>query len=470
MRKPLLVLLPLVVLAFLAASRLAGPNGLMWEATGSVSQNMCGKTFVSGLPPEETYRQHLRPLPGMWLASWAIRFDIDREAKEVRARILGGHERRSVFRAGRGCTLTYPGRPLPEPIEPTAADVPSRNAMTAASQAPIAPQSEGLRRAIDVAFAEPADGPARATKAVVVVHRGRIIGEQYAPGIGVDTPMLGHSLAKSVTNALIGILVRQGKLKVDDPAPFADWRRPGDPHAPVTIDHLMRMTAGFDVDEGGFPSTASDAWFTQPDIAAFARGAPLVSTPGRAWAYSSLSYSLLSRIIGDTVGGGAEGVVDFARRELFGPARMTHVTPEFDASGTMMGGHAIYATARDWARLGELYLQDGVVHGVRILPEGWAAYSTRPTSGATGPTGYGAGFWLNTTKEPVPVWGFPWGMPHVPADAFMGRGYLGQYVVVVPSEDLVVVRLGLSHGRQMEIDSVGRLVRGAIDALHAPRG
>jgi CubicO group peptidase (beta-lactamase class C family) len=393
----------------------------------------------------------------MRLVAWALSYDVDAQAKEVRARIAGGFESHSVFGAGRGCTLVFPGRPLPPALATMPHAQPLLPAIAAAE--PVTPVGTALLRAIDAAFAEPDGGLSRRTKAVVVVKDGRVVGERYAPGYGVDTPLLSHSVAKSVVNAMIGILARQGRLHVFNPAPVAAWAGGDDPRAGITIDNLLRMNAGFDFDEGVSASPATHAWFAEPDTARFAHTTPLVSPVGQTWAYSSLSYAILSRIIGDAVGGGPQGVHDFAQQQLFDPLGMTSVTLEFDAAGTMMGAQSMFATARDWARLGLLYLQDGELAGTRILPQGWVAYSTRPT----GANGYGAGFWLNTTSAPLPRWGGSWGLPSAPADAFMMMGYLGQYVVIVPSARLVVVRFGIAQGAHAERD-VGRLVRDVIAA------
>ncbi len=204
-------------------------------------------------------------------------------------------------------------------------------------------------------------------------------------------------------------------------------------------------------------------WYTQADTAAFAASATLLEPPGRDWGYSSRGYQILSRILGDSIGGGPQGVVDFARVKLFAPLGMRDVTIQLDQAGTMMGAWSILAAPRDWARFGLLYLNDGVIGGTRILPEGWVKMSTTPTLDA----GYGAGFWLNNTNKSVPGKPFAWGIPGAPRDAFMARGYMGQYIVVVPSQNLVVVRFGFSHGTGADIDGVGRLVRDVIAALPA---
>jgi CubicO group peptidase (beta-lactamase class C family) len=169
---------------------------------------------------------------------------------------------------------------------------------------------------------------------------------------------------------------------------------------------------------------------------------------------------LLSRIIRDAAGGRPADVMAFAQRELFGPLGMQHATVEFDAAGTPMGANSIFASARDWARFGLLYLNDGMAGSERILPPGWIKYASAPTLD----TGYGAGFWANGVNGNAP-WGLPWGMPHVPRDAFFAMGYMGQHIVIVPSQRLVVVRLGVSHHPGGLISGADRLVADVIAAL-----
>ena len=441
------------VAAGLAALAIAvwSNRALLAEASGTVAQTLCSKTFVTGLPPAEAYAEHLRPEPGMGLIDWALHYDVDRVRREVRASIAGTFARRSVYRDGRGCTLVYAEVALPAPISVQQGDA---ILPEIAGGEIVAADNARLRAAVDAAFAEDGSGPPRRTKAVIVVHDGRVVAERYAPGYGVNTPLLSHSIAKSVANALAGILVQRGDLSVSDVVPAG--------RGAITVDSLLRMNAGFGFDEGGGPSRSTQMWFNEADTAKFAAQAPL-STPGR-WGYSSGGYAILSRIIGDKIGGGPQGVRAFAQSALFDPLGMRHVTLEFDARGTTMGANAMFATPRDFARFGLLYLNDGVVGGRRILPAGWVAYSTRPT----GDAGYGAGFWLNTTDAQIPEWGFRWGLPGAPRDAFMARGYLGQYVVMVPSEKLVVVRFGASHGPGAAVGSVVRLVGDAGRSLRAP--
>ena len=239
----------------------------------------------------------------------------------------------------------------------------------------VEPSDPALKAALDHAFEEPAEPPFRRTKAVVVVHDGKVIAERYAGGIGVDTPLLGFSMTKSVVNALIGILTQQGLVTPSMPAPIPEWR--GDLRREIEVEHLMRMTTGLALDEtnSGF-DPASQMVYLHDDMAGFAVNAAVVAPPGTRWAYSSPTTQLLARIVRDAVGGPEQSLA-FAWRELFNPLGMRNVTLEFDASGTLQGSTYMLASARDWAKFGLLYLNDGVVGGKRILHEDWVDFSRR---------------------------------------------------------------------------------------------
>jgi len=429
--------------------------------TGAASQTICSGVFVSGRGADETYRDEIRPETGMGLLDWGLHTEVDPTRHEVTTSFAGLFTQRAVYREGFGCLLL---RGEPPPALPAAdAVAPAGVAADIAGPGPVAAQNAQLRDAIDAAFAEPTTASTRRlTQAVVVVHHGRVIAERYAPGIAIDTPLSGHSISKSVAHALIGVLVREGRLSLRQPVPIAAWQQPGDPRASVTIDDLLRNASGLPWDEtsGGFDA-ATRMWFLARDMAGFAEQAQLVAAPGTQWAYSNRGWLLLSRIIRDAAGGTPRDVQRFTQRELFAPLGMRHVEVQVDATGTPVLSSQVFASARDWARFGLLYLHDGVVDGRRILPEGWARAAATPTLDA----GYGAGFWLNNTATRNP-WGGRWGLPGAPADAFFGRGYLGQFVVVVPSEDLVVVRLGVTHWPGGDIAGVGKLVGQVVQALH----
>jgi CubicO group peptidase (beta-lactamase class C family) len=457
----------IVLAAVLWAAALSGcatlhPDQVLRVVTGMVSHNLCSEVFVSGLDAERSYAESVRPRPGMSLIAWALDYRVDRSEGEVVATIGGGFESRARFRDGLGCMVEHDPPPaadsiLPLPIETTPADLPE-----IAGTAVVEPTDPRLAEALDAAFAESEDPPDRLTRAVVIVHEGRVVAERYALGIGVDTPLLGYSATKSVLSALAGILVRQGLLSEGDPAPVAAWSGSRDRRRAITVDHLLRMTSGLALDEVGSPTEpVARMLYLERDMAGFAAAAGLETEPGAVWKYTSGNTVLLSRIVRDAVGGDTADVLRFAHRELFGPLGMSRVTLEFDATGTPVGSTYMLAPARDWARFGMLYLDDGIVGGRRILPAGWVRYTSTPTLD----TGYGAGFWTNRVEGSIPWSGTTWGIPGVPGDTIFARGLLGQYVVVVPSARLVVVRFGATHRRDADVEGVGRLVSAAIAAL-----
>lgn len=451
-----LAALAVILLAFVVWLGTAG-RPLLRIATGSVSRGLCDAAFVSHVDPGQVFREQHAPM--MRSIDWAIRYNVDREHREVRASILGGFAARAVFRPGLGCLLMHDDGPVPEANGFTP--------MLIASAFPVGvveTADPAIRQAIDRAFAEPDPAHPRNTKAIVVLHDGRLIAERYAPGYGPDTPIWAHSLTKSLINALVGILVREGKLQLDQPAPVPAWRHADDPHRAVTVNQLLRMDSGLPFDEtNGIISPLTRMTFLQRDMAAYAARTPLAHPPGTHWAYGNLDYVLLGRIVTHASGGSAVDAERFVRRELFAPLGMAHTVIQTDATGTLIGSGGSYGTARDFARFGQLYLDDGMVDGLRILPAGWVAYSHSQTLD----TGYGAGFWLNIKHDTrVPVWNAPWGMPQLPKDMYYARGAFGQYVVIVPSEKLVVVRMGISldYG-----DDTGDLVAAIIAALHHPQ-
>ncbi|WP_246788153.1 serine hydrolase [Bradyrhizobium sp. CCBAU 53421] len=432
-------------------------------ATGFVANVICSETFVSGLDPKRNLAETTDAMPGAGLITWAMDTEVDRQRKDVTVTLFGFGRSHAAYREGVGCTLEHgeasAGISLP-PAKPEAALLPE-----IAGAAIVAPQTPQLAAALDRAFAEPAEPPFRRTRAIVVMKDGRIVAERYADGIGTDTPLLGFSATKSVISALIGILVRDGKLAVDKPVPIAAWREPNDPRHAITVDQLLRHTAGLALGSSLQASLASALEpvnrmkFMEPDMAAYAESIPLETAPGAAWNYHDGNFIILSHLIRDAAGGHAADVMRFARRELFDPLGMRHVVMQFDAAGTPEGSGAMMASARDWARLGQLYLNDGMAGGKRILPEGWVKYSASPTPNAW--VGIGAGFWTNLGDS----FGANYRVEHgMPRDAFFAKGTIGQYVIIVPSQHLVIVRLGRSPNSPPKADGVFDLVRDVVTA------
>ena len=448
-----------ILLAVMAGvSAYVRPDRAIRVATGVVAHNVCSKTFVSGLDPQAVFsetieRDGIRRLRGV------LRLRVDRTARSVDASVAGLLGSRALFREGLGCVLQHGSREpyvLKSDIE--ALKVPKAPPLLPEIAGPdiVQPSDPALRAALDHAFEEPAEPPFRRTKAVVVVHDGKVIAERYAGGIGADTPLLGFSMTKSVVNALIGILTQQGLVTPSMPAPIPEWR--GDLRREIEVEHLMRMTTGLALDEtnSGF-DPASQMVYLHDDMAGFAVNAAVVAPPGTRWAYSSPTTQLLARIVRDAVGG-PEQTLAFAWRELFNPLGMRNVTLEFDGAGTLQGSTYMLASARDWAKFGLLYLHDGIVGGKRILHEDWVDFS----AAATLDTDYAAGFWTNRSEHPNAKGRVRLGIPR---DAFFASGDLGQRIVIMPSQRLVVVRLGDSVDPTGDIRGLGRLVKEVIAAV-----
>lgn len=383
------------------------------------------------------------------------------------ARVAGGLVRvRAVLRPGLGCTLLPDGRApaafAPEVARaPRAALDPTREWPEGAG-GPAAPPPAAVSRAIERAFEEPGSPrPLRRTRAVVVARDGRLVAERYAPGVDSEAPLLSWSMAKSVTMALVGALVADGRLDLHAPAPVPEWQAPGDPRGAITLDHLLRQSSGLAFDETyGATNDASRMLFSERDTGAFAAHFALAAPIESVWSYSSGTSNLVARSVRDTFGGDLDAMLRFARERLFDPVGMTSALFEPDASGSFIGSSFAFMTARDWARFGELFRRDGVWNGRRILPEGWARYATTPTPKA--PLGrYGAHWWLNAGEPGAPE-RRPW--PPLPAEAYAARGHSGQWVVVVPSGRLVVVRLGLTFP-DLEDDGTQELVAELLEAF-----
>ncbi|MGY3237098.1 MULTISPECIES: serine hydrolase domain-containing protein [unclassified Bradyrhizobium] len=430
-------------------------------ATGFIAHTLCSETFVSGLDPKRDLAETTDAMPGADLLTWAMNLRIDRARKDVTVTLFGIGRSHAVYREGLGCTLEH-GQGIADVALPPDDKQPAL-LPEIAGPGLVTPQSKGLSAALDRAFAEPTQPPYRRTRAIVVMKNGRIIAERYADGIGPQTQLLGFSMTKSVTSALTGILVRQGKVKLDGPAPVAAWQNPDDPRHAITVDQLLRHTAGIALGSslqaslGSVLEPVNTMKYAEDDMASFAERASLATAPGTAWNYHDGNSIILADLIRRAAGGKPADALAFARRELFAPLGMHHVTLQLDASGTIEGSGEMMASARDWARFGQLYLNDGVVGGKRILPEGWVNYSASATPNAW--VGIGAGFWTNQGNS----FGAKFRLEHGwPRDAFFAKGTIGQYTIVIPSEQLVIVRLGRSPNFPPDADGVFDLVREVV--------
>jgi hypothetical protein len=292
-------------------------------ATGFLAHVLCSETFVSGHDPDRVFSETTAAMPGTGLITWAMDYKIDRARKDVTVTLLGGGRSHAVFREGLGCYLSHDDASVDASLPPAASNTQRALLPEIAGPSLVEPANPDLRLAIDRAFAEPDQPPFRHTEAIVVLKDGHVVAERYATGYGIDTPILGYSATKSVISALTGILVRQGKLKVNEPAPVAAWQNPGDPRHAITIDHLLRHTSGLAMGSSLNASLLSaiapvnQMKYIARDMAAFAESADLETPPGSAWNYHDGNTIILSRLIRDAAGGHAADVLRFARAELF---------------------------------------------------------------------------------------------------------------------------------------------------------
>jgi CubicO group peptidase (beta-lactamase class C family) len=359
--------------------------GVGWKA-----QILCSGVFVSGRDAAPVLKEDVAVHPILKLIGTKVNYG----KKEARAEVLGLIKNRAIYRDHLGSVLlsgaseetvrSWPvDIPEPQPANPESILWPIGDLILDSA---LPPGIDGLLldKVVNEAFAEPDPETPQRTRAVVIVHKGRLIAERYAPGITREMPLIGWSMTKSVTSSLVGILVEEGKLSVQAPAPVPEWQKPDDPRRNITLEQLLWMSSGLSFSETYAEKPVSDVQimlFTRPDMAAYAVRTPLEADPGTKWHYSTGTTNIIAGIIRRTFGDQREYFA-FPRRALFNRIGMRTAVFETDASGVFNCGSSLFASARDWARLGLLYLNDGVWEGERIFPEGWVSYSTTPAPAA----------------------------------------------------------------------------------------
>lgn len=435
---------------------------------------VCSNVFLAGRDPEEVLHTDVQA-PGIALLR-LMRVSVDRQQRVVRAGLLGFiGDGLAVARPGTGCAVVPDGNldfaihvnKLAAQTDGASAAVPAAPATTtaastaastaaatttaggaAATAAPgagsEAPWPEGnavaTRAVFDRILADDAlTGPGM--RAVVVVDHGRIVAERYSSSFSAATPLLGWSMTKSVLAGLVGALVKEGRLTLDQ---SAGWATPGgDGRERIRIADLLSMSSGLRFNEAyGAVSDVTRMLYLEADMPEFARAQPLVHPVGEFWSYSSGTANILSRIAQDA--GGSLGARVVAER-IFKPLGMSSAIVETDEDGTLVGSSYMYATARDWARYGQFLLQDGLWQGQELLPRGYVAMMASPVAASGGQYGHGlVWLWgsdaLTPGKNPDAAFG-------IPADTFWMEGHDGQSTAIIPSRSVVVVRLGLTPAR-----------------------
>ncbi|MEO1387126.1 MAG: serine hydrolase [Cyanobacteria bacterium J06634_6] len=429
-------------------------------ATAYKAKILCSGIFVSGRSEASVLSEDLAA-DGLWPLR-SLQATVDHKAQTVTVSLLSKFKSVALYRPGLGSTLVIdttgdelrsqlsPFHPQTQKTITTTTPLPTAKPTTAkpTTAKPTEIKTDRLSRVIDDAFTESNLTKLKRTRAIVVVQHGKVIAERYAEGFTPHTPLLGWSVAKSVVNALIGILVQQGKLSVDSQDLLKAWRNPGDTRREITLNHLLQMSSGLAFSES-YSNPLSDVTtmlFQRKDGAKYVAERPAKTATGQQYEYISGATVLLCQVIREVVGGSLADYWLFPRQALFNRIGMTSAVLEVDAGGTFVGSSFMYATARDWAKLGLLYLQDGQweIDGKweRILPAGWVEYSTAPSQNADF---YGAHIWRGV---PNSFTSKPRSDDDWPSGAYLAAGYQGQFVTVIPDKELVVVRLGLSVRRQ----------------------
>lgn len=434
-----------------------------WQAfpiiSGYGAKTLCSCTMLAGRSEADVIANEL----GSGLLKLGS-YRADFSDSSAYGSVFGLAKRKAIYRKGLGCTLV--NEISEEELRSQKLFVPSKKVINtdtltwpAGDRLPEMDLSrykmDLLNQLADSLFHEPGGEKLRRTRAFLVLHDGNIILEKYAEGFNKNSRLMGWSMTKSLINGIIGILIREGKLNLTQSALLESWKN--DERSSITLDNLMQASSGLywrEVYSG--PSTTTNMLFKKRDAGIYAASFPLEHTPGEFFYYSSGTTNILSLIARQVIGD--ENYPAFAYRELFHRIGMYSLVIEPDPGGTLVGSSFSWATARDWARFGLLYLNDGYWLGERILPEGWVEYSATPAKSAKHGE-YGAQFWLNAGEPGNPE---KREFPDVPEDMFYMSGYEDQYVFIVPSENLIVVRLGLTTGYYPDYN---RLLRQIIAAL-----
>ena len=434
----------IVILLLVAVIGLAGwlwlaPPDLIRVASAYSAKIVCSNVFLASREGDEVLALDVQA-PGHPILGY-MAIDVDRDGRTVDAGLFGVFGvSRAAYREGAGCAVIAPGRTSADALAPMP---PLAQADTGA----LWPAGERVAPSQDPALAASLDDPAMTgpgMRAVVVVHNGRIVGERYGDGFDATTPLLGWSMTKTVTAAIIGTLVREGRLDVDRDDLFEAWST--DERSTITVADLMAMASGLAFNEDyGDVTDVTRMLYLEPDMAEFALDKPLDAETGTTFNYSSGTTVMLSRIWQDRFDDAAAALA-WPRQALFGPLGMTSAVLEADARGTFVGSSYLYATARDWARFGEFLRRDGVWNDQPVLPEGYVAWMREEAPPSNGEYGRGQ-VWLHGPTAGTPEGEDPDAGFDLPDDAFWLLGHDGQTTAVIPSRGLVIVRLGLTPSK-----------------------
>ena len=432
------------------------------------AHHLCSGMFVVGRDyartPEQVFEEDLARFPNF---AWQddMQWSVDSENKKAMVWGAGFERRIAEYNGDQGCSILPVGM---DDVQFTPTQVPRNIPDPGTTPWPTGDlgaygsfdevDADALNSAFDWLMAQPQN-----TRALVVAYKGKIIGERYAPGFTKDTPQISWSQGKSIAAALTGVLVEQGAFTLEDQAPVPEWHGDGDPRSAIKVKHLLRMASGLDFINGGVgnPGAWTSAnehfmiYFDGLNVYDHAIHQPVDLPPDSLFRYRNSDPLTLARIARTTVEARGEDWLSFPQRALFDRIGARNYVLETDAWGNFIITGYDFGSAHDWVRFGLLHLWDGVWEGERILPEGWVDFISSPGPGAKRDE-YGGLFWLNQSQA----------FDQAPADAYSARGYMGQDTMVIPSRDMVVVRLGPSPGGDARF--LNAFVGQVLDAIGQP--
>lgn len=407
-------------------------------ANGYAAKAMCSCTFIANRTQESIQSEDLDLGP-----LTMTRTKIDHKNKSVTSSIFGLRPRTAVFREKLGCVLLqgkddYNGSLRIEHKQLNINRLWPFGESTNYNEYQENVNYRMLEEAIADAFDSSLKMDSIKTRAVIVVYKGQLIGEKYSTGFDPETEILGWSMTKSITATLIGIMKKNGQLTLSDNQLFSEWK---DDRKDITLKDMLQMQSGLAFEEEyETVGDATNMLFNSEDVSRIPKANKLIHPPGSYWSYSSGTTNLLSDFIRTKIGD-QNAYLRFPYDSLFYRMGMNSAVMETDESGRYIGSSYCYATPRDWAKLGLLYLNQGNWFGDQIIDSSWVDFVRTPASASKGI--YGGHFWLNAGHSAY---------PDIPEDLFSCNGFQGQYVFIIPAYDLVVVRMGLTDQPTIDLN------------------
>ena len=439
-------ILAFLLLGLLALGTLAGitPTFILYGpgvGTGIGTKLLCSAEYVMQQDRDQAFADLVQYSPILN----QLTVEYEPAIQSVSANLFGLAGKRASYVPGLGCAVDYSGFDVRKEL--IVQETATRNSASwpaGASVTTIEPRLQALLEEIVVADNQRGLN----TRALLLVHGDDIVAEAYAQRSSAESPLLGWSMAKSLMSVMLGNLELRGLLDLQTTPAFAEWQN--DARAGITLQDMLTMTDGLEFSEEYNPGDDATAMlFTEPSMSDFVMHQALQNQPGEVFNYSSGTANLLARVHHDTLGGPQAAYDDFMAK-IYEPMAFANAVFEVDASGVFAGSSYFYASGRDWARLGLLMLQGGVINGQRLVSEDWVRRATTPNESAND-RAYGYQFWLNRGNDSLRF-------QDIPEDAYYANGNRQQLVMVLPSLDAVIVRLGWTSGRYPVNENFSRIL------------